>query len=242
MSSRKLSIIIPTFNESQYIFRCLVNVWQEKLPGFEKEIIVIDDGSTDNTKELLEKFNTEYAHIKIVVHPENMGKGKALQTGIRKATGDILIIQDADLEYDPVDYKAILAEYDDVNVQVVYGSRILGAKKYHNYSANFFFLLGGLSLTKIVNMLFRTNLTDQPTCYKSWRSSLSRDLLEYCKSNGFEFEVEMTAFFSKNASIKEVPIHYYPRTVSHGKKIKLSDFLKSIITALRCRFGKKYAT
>jgi glycosyltransferase involved in cell wall biosynthesis len=234
----KLSIIIPVYNESTYISRCLENVLEEKLPNFEKEIIIVDDGSTDNTLETLSKFQNDKS-IKIIPSPVNKGKGNALKQGIQNATGDFVIIQDADLEYDPNDYLKILEEFKKEQTSVVYGSRILGAKIYHNYSANVFFLMGGILLTKIVNLLFKTQLTDQPTCYKSWKNNLSRGLLEYCKSDGFEFEVEMTAFFSSAATIKEVPIHYYPRTISHGKKIRLKDFFKSLFVAFHCRFFRK---
>ena len=234
--AKKVSIVIPIFNESVYIIRCLQNVIQVSLPKFEKEIIVVDDGSTDDTLNLIKKLNEEDVSIKIVSLPVNQGKGEALRKGIKIATGDFVIIQDGDLEYDPSDYLTILSEFDNKSINVVYGSRILGAKIYHNYSANTLFLIGGILLTKTMNILFQTKLSDQPTCYKSWRNSLSSNLLEYCKSKGFEYEVEMTAYFSKLNKIKEVPIHYYPRTVSHGKKITFLDFIKSILMAIRCRF------
>ncbi len=236
---KKLSIIVPVYNESVYITRCLENVIQEKTPAWEKEIIVVDDGSTDNTVELLKKFDSEIAKIQIITSDINHSKGAALKQGVNNASGEVLIIQDADLEYDPSDYMAILSKYEDEETNVVYGSRILGAKIYHNYNANLFFLLGGITLTKTINSLFHTKLTDQATCYKSWRSDLSKNLLKYCQSNGFEFEVEMTSFFSKKNKIKEVPIHYYPRSVEHGKKITLTDFIKSVLMAFRCRFFKR---
>lgn len=237
--SKKASIVIPIYNESAYIIRCLENVTQVNLPNFEKEIIVINDGSTDDTLHLIEKFNQENTKIRIISFQTNQGKGKALKKGIQAATGEFVIIQDSDLEYDPSDYLAILSEFGNKEINVVYGSRILGAKIYHNYSANIFFLMGGILLTKIVNLIFGTKLTDQPTCYKSWRNILSKNLLKYCRSNGFEFEVEMTAFFSQKNKIKEVPIHYYPRSVSHGKKIRLIDFIKSILMVFRCKFIKQ---
>lgn len=235
---KKLSIIIPVYNESTYISRCLNNVCQVSLPGWQKEIIAINDGSTDNSLKLLKSFAKQYPTLKIIDQKVNQGKGAALQSGIQQASGQVVIIQDADLEYDPIDYVSILKKYDTKSVNVVYGSRILGAKIYHNYSANTFFLWGGLCLTKLINIFLKTNLTDQPTCYKSWRNNLSPALLEFCHCPGFEFEVEMTAFFSKIGSIAEVPIHYYPRTISHGKKIRFADFLKSLATLWRCRLAK----
>lgn len=234
--SKKLSIVISVYNESVYITRCLENVSQAKISNWEKEIIVINDGSTDNTLDLVEKFNRENTKINIISSPINQGKGRSIKKGIREATGEIVIIQDADLEYDPSDYIMILSEFENKNTNVVYGSRILGAKIYHNYNVNTFFLIGGIILTKTINMMFGTKLTDQATCYKSWRNTLSENLIKYCLSNGFEFEVEMTAFFSQKNKIKEVPIHYYPRTVGHGKKIRLIDFIKSILMAFRWKF------
>lgn len=237
--SKKLSIVIPIYDESAYIIRCLENVTQVNLPNFEKEIIVMNDGSTDDTLDLIEKFNQKNTKIKIISLEINQGKGEALKKGIQAATGEFVIIQDGDLEYDPSDYLAILSEFGNKETNVVYGSRILGAKIYHNYSANIFFLTGGILLTKTINCIFGTKLTDQPTGYKSWRNTLSKNLLKYCQSSGFEFEVEMTAFFSRINKIKEVPIHYYPRTVSHGKKIRFIDFVKSILMVFRCKFIKR---
>lgn len=150
-----------------------------------------------------------------------MGKENALRKGMSKARGNVLIIQDADLEYDPNDYGEIVKKFDDENVSVVYGSRILGSKVFHNYSSNALFYFGAISLTKVTNVSLGTNISDQPTCYKSWRKDLTKGLLEYCRTNGFEFDIEMTAFFSKQCKIVEVPIHYYPRTVKQGKKITL---------------------
>lgn len=232
---KKLSIIIPSYNEADYILSCLKKVCQVKIDGWTKEIIVVDDGSTDNTLDLLNKFNQKQK-IKIIRLPINQGKGAALKKGITQATGDVIIIQDADLEYDPKDYPNILFQFENKKVNVVYGSRILGEKIYQNKRAGLFFLLGGLALTKVVNLLFGTKLTDQPTGYKCWRRKFSKGLLKYCRAKGFEFEIEMTAFFSKMVTIKEIPIHYYPRNIYQGKKIGLKDFLKSILIAFWCSY------
>lgn len=237
---KTLSIIIPVYNESTYITRSLENVFGVTLPNnWKKQVIVVDDGSTDNTLQLLKEFNAKHFSIVILSNNTNVGKGAALQKGIPYATGDVVIIQDADLEYDPNDYLSVLSQYDNVSTKVVYGSRILGAKQFHNYNAGQLFYLGGITLTKITNLLLKTHLTDQPTCYKSWRTTLSKDLLHYCKADGFEFEIEMTAFFSKNHRIKEVPIHYYPRSMQHGKKINALDFFKSLFMLFRCKFFRK---
>jgi dolichol-phosphate mannosyltransferase len=232
----RLSILIPVYNEAAFVQRCLENIVNEDLGTWKKEIIVVNDGSTDETLAILKKFQKNVFPIKIMSSSSNKGKGAAIKRAAGQATGEILIIQDADLEYDPNDYHAILSEYTNPAIAVVYGSRILGAKLYTNYSSHPLFYVGGLLLTRYINFLFGTTLTDQPTCYKSWRAELTAELLENCPSNGFEFEIEMTAHFSRKGRIVEVPIHYYPRALSHGKKIRLKDFVLSVLAALRCRF------
>lgn len=234
---KKLSIIIPAYNESTYIHRCLQNVVNVKIKGWEKEIILVNDGSTDNTIQIVNDFSKNIFKLKIIDSKINQGKGASLQKGINKATGDIIIVQDADLEYDPDDYLSILNSFNNPHIDVVYGSRVKGKKQFNNYNANLFFLIGGLTLTRIVNLMFKTKLTDQATCYKSWRGKLSEDLLKNCKSKGFEFEIEMTYFFSK-CEIREVPIHYYPRTIDHGKKIRAGDFVKALMMIFDCAFRR----
>ena len=233
---KKLSIIVPVYNEAAFVIRSLENVVNVEIPNWKKEIIIINDGSTDDTLRLLREFNKKHKLIKIISYAQNLGKGAALKKGIRVAQGEITIIQDGDLEYDPNDYFPILKKYENKNTKVVYGSRILGTKIYHNHSASRLFLLGGLTLTQLMNLMFNTKITDQPTCYKSWRSSLSQKMLKNCQSNGFEFEIEMTAYFAQANEIQEVPIHYYPRTVNYGKKIGLKDFFKSAWYIFLCWF------
>lgn len=234
-----LSILIAAYNEDAYIFRCLENIVNEDLPGWKKEIIVVNDGSNDNTLKVLNQFAKQVHPIKIKSFRHNQGKGAAIKKAAQLASGDVLIIQDADLEYDPRDYQVILTKYTNPQVEVVYGSRILGSKRYTNYSSHPVFYLGGRLLTIFINLLFGTKLTDQPTGYKSWRANLTAPLLDKSLRHRFDFEIEMTAFFAQSGyKIHEVPIHYYPRTVNAGKKIGLADFLSSVTTALRCYFAK----
>ena len=232
----RLSILIPVFNEAPFVARAVENVINEDIGRVKKEIIIVDDGSSDNTPKILKELKKTFPELIILSNKTNQGKGAAIKKAARVATGDILIIQDADLEYDPNDYNPLLKAYSHNQVNVVYGSRILGAKIYNNYNSHILFYWGGRLLTQWVNLLFKTQLTDQPTCYKSWRSELTKDLLKHCPSNGFEFEIEMTAHFAKNQEIAEVPIHYYPRVMSHGKKIRPSDFVRSVFVAFEKRF------
>ncbi|MFZ5376365.1 MAG: glycosyltransferase family 2 protein [Patescibacteria group bacterium] len=233
----KISLLIAAYNEEKSIESCLKRVVSRNIGKWQKEIIVVNDGSTDRTKNIINDFQKKKYPIKIVEESTNKGKGNAIRKAIKIATGDILIIQDADLEYDPVDIKKILKKFDNRKIDVVYGSRILGERLFENSSSHLFFYLGGRSLTLIMNTLFGTKLTDQPTCYKAWRRNFSKDILKRCKQNGFEFEVELTAFFAKsNLIIEEVPIRYYPRNVNLGKKVNLMDFFKSLFIAFKCYF------
>lgn len=230
----KLSIFIPVYNESTYVHRLLENVFQEDISPWEKEVIIVNDGSTDDTLKQIRKFQTEYPALTVIT-TKNQGKGGAVNEAARRATGDVLLIQDADLEYDPADYHIILKEYQHPKRSVVYGSRTLGAKRYTSYHSHVLFYIGGILLTQLMNVLFGTKLTDQSTCYKSWRRELTAGLLEMCPTNGFAFEVEITAFFAKQTKITAVPIRYYPRALHHGKKIRFQDFVSSVATAIRCR-------
>lgn len=225
----KLSVIIPCFNEAGTIKEIIKRV---EAVDIDKEIIVVDDCSTDNTADIIQSLAP--GRVKAVQHEKNIGKGAAIRTGIKKVTGDIIIIQDADLEYDPQDYPALLEPFGDSDVQVVYGSRILrkGFKKsYERY------YLGGRVVSIVTNLLYGTNITDEPTCYKLFRTELLKSL--DVQAQRFEFCPEVTAKIAKRGiKIVEVPISYEPRSLEEGKKIGWIDGIEAIWTLLRYRFTK----
>lgn len=224
----KLSIIIPVFNEIKTIEEIIGRAVAAPILDFEKEIIVIDDGSNDGTEIILENIKEKYNFL-LLVNPKNSGKGAAIRAGLNKATGDWVLIQDADLEYDPNDYPRLL-EVLNKNWPVIYGSRNLEKqnKGYWHY------VLGVKFLNFLLNLLFGSRLTDAYTGYKVFSAPLLKSL--NLTSQGFEFEAEVTArILKKGISIKEVPIHYYPRNFSQGKKIRSVDGLIAIWTIVKYR-------
>ena len=222
----KLSIIIPAYNEELTI-KDIIN--KVKLNKIKKEIIVVDDCSEDSTSKILSKIKG----IKLIKHSSNQGKGAAIKSGLKEATGDIILIQDADLEYNPDEYKKLLEPFLKQNAKVVYGSRRLQSNK----SSAAIFSLGGLLATKLTNLLYNSNLTDLPTGYKVFKKELLESL--NFKSNGFAFEPEITAkILKKNIKIHEVPISYNPRTIKQGKKVKLKDAIPYFWPIIKERFKK----
>ncbi len=224
----KLSVLIPCYNEEKTIKAIINKVKQVSLYNVEKEIIVIDDGSSDKTKDILNKIS----NIKVILNDKNYGKGYSIKKGINNATGDLIIIQDADLEYDPNDYQKLIQPFENKNINVIYGSRRL---KKNNYSYISFYL-GGIFLTILVNILFpfSKNISDEPTCYKLFRSSILKKIK--LNSNGFEICPEITVKILKlGYNIYEVPISYFPRSKKEGKKIKWTDGVKAVITIFRYR-------
>jgi len=228
----KLSVIIPVYNEKETIEELLNRVQGARSFGWEKEIIVVDDCSGDGTREILSEL-AKRSNFIFLKHEINRGKGGAIKTGLSRSTGDAIIIQDADLEYDPNDYEEILKKFDAQNHPIVYGSRNLGNQ---NRGA-FFFYWGGRSVAFFFNLLFGTKLTDVNTCYKLFsRQVLGKIKLE---GDGFEFCEEVTAKALKlGYLIAEVPIHYYPRNFDQGKKIKAWDGLVAFWTILKYRIKK----
>lgn len=222
-----LSVLIPAYNEIHNIQNILNKIREVTIP---KEIIVVDDGSTDGTRELLNTLKSDT--IKVVFHEKNQGKGGAIRTAIEHSKGDIIIIQDADLEYDPQDYYKLIPVIESGKEKVVYGSRFLNKQNKHSY---FSFFLGGQVVTWITNILYFQNLTDEPTCYKVFDAKLLKSIKLNC--TGFEFCPEVTAKIAKlGYKIPEVPISYYPRSISEGKKINWKDGVEAIWVLFKYRF------
>lgn len=215
-----LSIIIPCYNERENIIKILDKVDQAKVPA--KEIIVVDDMSTDGTRDILEE-QVKSRVAKIVYHEQNGGKGAALKTGFSHATGDIVIIQDADMEYDPLEYPKVIEPIVKGEADVVYGSRFLESKA-KGYLSN---RLANKFLTRLSNLFTGLHLTDMETCYKAFKREIIQSV--DIEEKRFGFEPEITAKIAKmKIRIKEVPISYYPRTNAEGKKIGFRDGLRAI--------------
>lgn len=243
MKKRKLSIIIPVYNERPFIQTLLQKVVNVRLPAYEKEIITIDDGSTDGTNQIIGQFIKDYENkrdVKFIFlnNKNNEGKGSAIKKGFLKASGDIIIIQDADLEYDPNQYNSLIKPFTDPDINAVYGSRTLGIKKFHNRYSSIFFYFGGRLLTLFINVFYGTRLTDQPTGYKVFRKKVIPLILENIKEKDFSCEIEITAILAKKEyKIIEIPIRYQPRHINEGKKINCFDFCKAIYVGLKCIFN-----
>ena len=227
----KLSIIIPVYNEKDTVKELISLVKGVKLKDIEKEIIVINDFSSDGSLEILK----EIKGIKLISHKKNYGKGKSIKTGLSASTGDIIIIQDADLEYSPQDYPSLIKPLLSGKIKVVYGSRLL---KKGNKAGKLIFYMGGVFVTKVTNFLYNSNLTDEPTCYKVFSKDL-KPLLISAEGNRFEWEPEITAkILRKKYEIFEVPISYNPRTKENGKKIGFKDGIQTIFVLFKWRFKK----
>lgn len=237
MRNKVLSVIIPSYNEGATICRILEKISEVKLPeNTGMELIVVDDGSADRTQEAVGDFAREHPQLPVryVRHDKNQGKGMAIRTGIGYLTGDYVIIQDADLEYDPQDYCVLLPHLLSGEHQVVYGSRFLNKSNTHSYQS---FYWGGRLVSFVTNLLYGQHLTDEPTCYKMFATSLLKSIELRC--TGFEFCPEVTAKVSRlGHKIKEIPIDYYPRSIEEGKKIKWTDGLEAIKTLIKYRFKK----
>lgn len=234
----KISIIIPVFNEEKTIEELLRRVIAVKLPkGFQKEIIIVDDGSTDKSKKIIQK--SKLKGIKFISHEKNKGKGAAVRTGIKEAKGDFILIQDADLEYNPQDYIVLLKPISENKAKIVYGTRLVNYPLRlwgKNKTALPVHLIANKFLTGLVNLLYGSKLTDMETCYKVFHNSVVKKI--NLKSNRFEFEPEITIKAIKlGFNIIEVPIKIKPRGYKEGKKIGFKDGVKAILTICRYRFA-----
>ena len=229
---KRITVLVPIFNEVNTLKIILKKIEEADFCGLEKEIILIDDFSTDGTREILEELKNENKY-KIFYHEKNQGKGAALRTGLKHVTGDIVVIQDADLEYDPVDYKPLVQLILDNKADVAYGSRLTGSKPSRSFM--FTHLVGNKLLTLMTNILYNTTLTDMETCYKAFRAEFIKDV--EIKSNKFDFEPEITAkVLKKGARLYELPISYYGREYAEGKKITWKDGFHAIFALIKYRF------
>lgn len=226
--ARSLSIIIPVYNESATIRALITAVEQAPVDGLEKQIVMVDDYSTDGTRDILKTFNHRHT---VLYHDKNQGKGAALRTGFAQATGDIILVQDADLEYSPSEYIELLRPILNHQADVVYGSRFLGGKPHRILF--YWHSLGNAFLTKFSNMLTNLNLTDMETCYKVFTKAVLQAILPQLTSQRFGFEPEFTARVAKlakqkNIRIYEVGISYSGRSYAEGKKIGWKDGVEAI--------------
>lgn len=222
----RLSVIMPVYNERATVLEMLDKV---RAAPIDKEIVIVDDGSTDGTADLLE--NAEAEGVTVIRHSENMGKGMAIRTGLKAATGEVTIIQDADLEYDPNDYPKLVSPILNGDADVVYGNRWHAGTgvSYTRY------LWGGRFLSALVGILYGARIHDEPTCYKAMRTSVLKSLDLRCRR--FEFCPEVTAKVCRlGCRIREVSIRYRPRTFEAGKKIRWHDGVQAVWTLIKWRF------
>lgn len=224
---KQLSIIIPVYNEEGTIDEVLRRVFAVKLDGWKKQVIVVDDGSTDKTPERLRAWDKKCI---VILKPHNQGKGAAVAAGLERATGEVILIQDADLEYSPTDYPKLLEQFVDLRVTVVYGSRFLGS----HLSTMYLYALGNKLVTWVTNILYNTNITDMETGYKVFRRSVLDGI--GIRAKRFDFEPEFTAKILKSGhQIYEIPISYFGRKFSEGKKLTWRDGVVALWMLIKYR-------
>jgi glycosyltransferase involved in cell wall biosynthesis len=228
----RLSILIPVFNEARTLRDLLAQVDAAGAAGLEKELIIVDDGSTDGTREILERLEDLQTPFRVVFHGQNMGKGAAIRTALTYATGDLILIQDADLEYDPRDYEELLGPILRGRADVVYGSRLRGGKPVRDFSL--LYLWGNRFVTLATNVLYGAALTDMETGYKLFRADVIKNI--QIRANRFDFEPEVTAKILKRGyKLVELPISYYGRPHAEGKKLTWRDGFAALWTLMKYR-------
>lgn len=228
MKQEYLSVVMPVYNEKDTVLKIAGKVLKLDIL---KELIIVDDGSTDGTKELLEKAELG-SRVKKIFHEKNLGKGAALRTGFKETSGEIITVQDADLEYNPEEFKELTAPITNGFADVVYGSRLWGGKPQRAYM--FWHLVGNRFLTFITDLLYNTTLTDMETCYKAFKADVIKGV--DIKSNDFSIEPEITAkILKKKLRVYEIPISYYGRTYEEGKKINWKHGFAALWALLKYR-------
>jgi glycosyltransferase involved in cell wall biosynthesis len=224
----KVSVIIPVYNEAHTIEEILRRVEAEELAN---EILIVDDGSSDGTRDILQSLDAK-EHIKVILHEGNQGKGAAVRTGIHNASGDVLLIQDADLEYNPRDYPTLIQPIEEGIADVVYGSRFLGGPR---RTTMYWHMVANKLLTFMTNLLYNTILSDMETGYKVFKREITEGMK--IRANKFDFEPEFTAkILKRKARVYEVPISFNPRDYEEGKKIGIMDAFQAVWALIKYRF------
>ncbi len=231
---KTLSILIPVFNEEKTLVTVLDMVSKADTAGLTKEIVIVDDGSTDGTRDILAQLDASKYNAHIYYHEKNQGKGAALRTAQGHAEGDVILIQDADLEYDPREYAELLRPILEGRADVVYGSRLCGGKVTRAFKI--WHLFGNKFLSLITNVLYNATLTDMETCYKVFRADIFKKVQIRC--DRFDFEPEITAkVLKQGVRLYELPISYYGRDYAEGKKITWKDGIWAVAALVRFRFS-----
>ncbi len=232
MKKKKLCIIIPIYNEENTLRKLIEKVQEVNINSMEKELIVVNDASSDNSVKIIEEFIKKYKNISLYHHKNNRGKGAAIRTGLKHTNGDFVVIQDGDLEYNPEDFNRLLKPLLEGKTEVVYGSRMLGNISGFNISSHYY---GNIFLTFITKILYGQGITDMETCYKMMTVRLAKSLK--LKANKFDIEPEITSkIIKKGHKILEIPINYKARSFEEGKKIHWKDGISALLTLIKYRF------